>query len=219
MRGFCLGGALLVAVLFPKNGTGQVFQFRTPPPDVSAAGAPWQIGVQPIIVDGVTFRPTREFRIFDGQIMAQTGMYEHVPVYSDLSREPYTQIYIPVGNGRMRVYERLPVPARERSVGTAGSSVPAASSETVTRAEPSTPARMSILTSVPDSSGVNGVWLEFDGARWYSDGPAVPYAADRFAPLGDYRGFPVYRDRMSQDNRIWVSVVTDGPIAPYRRQQ
>jgi hypothetical protein len=70
---------------------------------------------------------------------------------------------------------------------------------------------------VPDAGTVNGVWLQFNGARWYSDGPAVSYAPDRFERVGDYRGFPVYRDRTSQGDRIWVSVVKDGPIAPYRK--
>ena len=39
MRGSCLGFALTVAVLLPTLGNAQVFQFRTPPPDVSAAAA------------------------------------------------------------------------------------------------------------------------------------------------------------------------------------
>jgi hypothetical protein len=62
------------------------------------------------------------------------------------------------------------------------------------------------------------VWLEFDGARWYSAGEAAPFTPDRFEPAGMYRGFPVYREKGGSANRIWVSVVLDGPLAPYVRQ-
>src|SRR5439155_20373089 len=98
-----------------------VFQFRTPPPDVSAAGAEWQINGVPIVVGGLSYYATRAFRLFDGQVMSQTGLFDGVPVYSDTTIEPYSELYVPVGNGRMRVYERR----RERELaGTTGSHVP-----------------------------------------------------------------------------------------------
>src|SRR5215471_15550117 len=108
MRGFWTGLVLTVAVALPISGNAQVFRFRTPAPDVSAAGAEWQIRSEPIIVGGLTYFPTRGFRLFDGQVMAQTGTYDRVPVYSDTTLEPYTEIYVPLGNGRMRIYERHP---------------------------------------------------------------------------------------------------------------
>ena len=244
MRKVCLPVVLLVAVLFPNIGNAQVFQFRTPPPDVSAAGAEWQINSEPVVVGGLTYYPTRAFRLFDGQVMAQTGMYANAPVYSDTTLEPYSELYVPVGNGRMRVYERR----RDRELaGTTGSHVPA-----FPVASPSVPApRERIVTSegavgtggtfvpraVSDSAvltgsraaaahghharaagAANGVWLEFNGARWYSDGPAASFSPDRFEPVGEYHGFPVYRDKISGSDDIWVSVVKDGPLAPYKKQ-
>jgi hypothetical protein len=241
MHGIRLGVVLFVAVLLPTTGNAQAFQFRTPPPEVSAAGAPWQIDGEPVMVNGITYYATHGFRFFDGQIMSQAGTYERVPVYTDVTLEPNSEIYVPIGNGRLRVYERRRdgelagttgshVPAfpaeapaaapREASVGTAGSSVPAIAREgaPVLPPDTSTPRRTSILTSVTRPSGsMNGVWLEFAGARWYSDGPAVPYAPERFERAGEYRGFPVYRDRTSPRDRIWVAVVQDGPLAPYAR--
>ena len=62
------------------------------------------------------------------------------------------------------------------------------------------------------------MWLEFDGARWYADGPAATFSPDRFEPVGDYRGFAVYRDRTNRKNEIWISVVKDGPLAPYSKR-
>ena len=121
MRGFGFGLVITVAVLLPNSGSAQVFQFRTPPPDISAAGAEWQINSEVVVVGGLTYYPTRGFRLFDGQVMARTGMYENVPVYSDSTLEPYMEIYVPLGSGRMRVYERR----RDRELaGTTGSHVP-----------------------------------------------------------------------------------------------
>jgi hypothetical protein len=78
--------------------------------------------------------------------------------------------------------------------------------------------RRALIETFPRPSGANGVWLEFNGARWYSGGATTSFSADRFEAVGEYRGFPVYRDKASGKNEIWVSVVKDGPLALYRRQ-
>ena len=36
-------------------------------------------------------------------------------------------------------------------------------------------------------------------------------------PDRDYHGFPVYRETQRSANRIYVTVVADGPVAPYKR--
>jgi hypothetical protein len=251
MRRIWLGLFLTVAVLLPINGSAQVFQFRTPPPDVSAASALWQIDSEPIVVGGLTYYPTRGFRLFDGQVMAQTGTYEGVPVYSDMTIEPFSEIYVPLGSGRMRIYERrrdrelagttgshaptFPVesasvpPPPDRTVGTAetfettatgGSSVPRATSDSGTRAgrTRTRPQRTEIITAVPHAPVDEGVWIDFDGAHWYADGPAESFSPDRFEPMGEYHGFPVYRDTISGSADIWVAVVKDGPLAPYAKR-
>ena len=249
MRGFWVGLVVTTAVLFPIIGKAQVYQFRTPPPDVSAAAAEWQINGEPIMVAGLTYYPTRAFRLFDGQVMAQAGMYERVPVYSDMTLEPYMEVYVPLGSGRMRVYERrrdrelagttgshvptFPVSSPSVSsvdrlagtagaVGTAGSTVPSAATAVTNPTvinDRAQPRRTSIITAVPHGAGADGVWLEYDGGRWYSDGPAASFSRDRFEAIGTYRGFPVYREKGGDGSgRLWVSAVNDGPLAPYRKQ-
>ena len=106
MRVFLLGLFLSLAVLFPKTGNAQVSQFRSPLPEVTAANADWQINSTPVAVDGVVYYPTRGFREFDGQVMAQVGLVEGVPIYADTTLEPYSELYVPVGGTRMRAYER-----------------------------------------------------------------------------------------------------------------
>ena len=107
----------------------------------------------------------------------------------------------------------------EGATGTGGSSVPApASSVGTTYAPDRDRGRRTMLQSIPRPIGANGVWLEFNGARWYADGPAASFTPDRFEPVGEYRGFPVYRDRNGGKSEIWVSVVKDGPVAPYLKR-
>jgi hypothetical protein len=79
-------------------------------------------------------------------------------------------------------------------------------------------ARPAHIESVPGPIANNGIWLEFDGARWYSAGASASFSVDRFEPVGMYRGFPVYRIKGGSPNEIWVSVVADGPLAPYVRR-
>jgi len=260
MRSFVPSLVLTVAVLFPKVGNAQVYQFRTPPPEVSAANASWQVNSEPIILQGIVYYPTREYRIFDGQVMAQISIYQGVPVYTDTTLEPWSIVYVPVGRDRMRAWERprdreltgtsgsrvasfptrpasvavpmiaattpATVPAavvpEERPVGTAGTIIPSAVGAMAAPRAPDRvrPTRTTLETipPIPRSRSVTGVWLEFNGNRWYSAGAAVPFKPDRFTPIGEYRGFPVYRDNSGDSDRIWVSVVQDGPLAPYEKR-
>jgi len=270
MRVVVFGLFLSMAVLLPKTGNAQVYQFRTPPPVMTAAASDWQINSDPIVVNGLVYHATRGFRFFDGQVMMQVGIVDRVPVYGDSTLEPYSVVYVPIGRDRLREYERR----REGELaGTTGSRVPSypvlspsgqalreasappvvvatsglLESGPVPRAPaPEPPAasvqapaaavandgssigtagsadrgltRRTLVETVPRPSGANGVWLEFNGSRYYSDGPATTFSPDRFVPVGDYRGFAVYRDKSEGKDAIWISVVKNGPVAPYVRR-
>jgi len=277
MRVFLLGLFLCLAVLFPKTGNAQVSHFRSPLPEVTAANADWQINSSPIAVDGVVYYPTRGFREFDGQVMAQVSVLDGVPIYADTTLEPYSELYVPVGGTRMRAYERRrdgelastsasrvpsfpiivgtePAPgqridetaaaaggdrrvgygafdtargigaqfvgnAADRFGGTAAYDPGPTPATAATNTKDREAATRSMTRSIPRPGANNGIWLEFDNARWYAVGPAAAFSPDRFEPLGQYRGFPVYRDKTRADGTIWVSVVTDGPaVAPYAKR-
>jgi len=81
-----------------------------------------------------------------------------------------------------------------------------------------TPPRPRLAETAQRSSAANGVWLDFNGARYFAEGAATSFAPDRFESIGEYRGFPVYRDKGTATNEIWVQVVKDGPLAPYARR-
>jgi hypothetical protein len=227
---------LIIAAAMPTTARAQTMQFKTPVPEVTAATAAWQVSSEPIVVSGLLYNATREMRIFDGQVMTQIDVYQRVPIYADTTREPFTVVYVPVGHDRMRAYERAPVsafavpsgrgavparlgsaviaPPEEQSVvGTSGTIVSAPAPPT-----PRSSSRRTMVESIPRPRGTNGVWVEFRGSRWYNDGPATSYAPNRFTRIADYRGFPVYRDRTSNRDEVWIPSVIGGPLAPYARR-
>ena len=72
------------------------------------------------------------------------------------------------------------------------------------------------VESIPPPSTNDGVWVEYDGRRWFSAGRAVPFSPDVFTPVGDHHGFPVYRERSGASDVIYVTVIAGGgPVAPY----
>jgi hypothetical protein len=111
------------------------------------------------------------------------------------------------------------LPEGQRALGTAGATMCCFPVQGPAQA-PAAPAAYAptAMQSIPGpSAGPSGVWIEFGGARYYNDGMAVRYDPNRFVPAGDYRGFPVYRDRSGGD-RLFVTVIPDGPIAPFARR-
>jgi hypothetical protein len=74
------------------------------------------------------------------------------------------------------------------------------------------------VQSIPPPRSPDGVWIMFEDARWYLDGQAVSFDAARFSPVGNYRGFPVYRETSGDGARIFVTVLPNGPVAPFVRR-
>lgn len=70
----------------------------------------------------------------------------------------------------------------------------------------------------PATPTVLQLWVTFDGARWYSAGPALVYSPDRFVQVGDDQGFPVFRDRFGTADEIYIPPVPGGLVAPYKKR-
>src|SRR5215471_7543735 len=106
MKALWSGIALVVVFTLVKAGSAQVLQAPTPPPPVATEYELWQFNDAPIVVNGVVYYPTRETRFFDGEIMSQVATFRRVPVYADVTFEPHSVVYLPIGRSRMRGYER-----------------------------------------------------------------------------------------------------------------
>ncbi len=72
--------------------------------------------------------------------------------------------------------------------------------------------------SIPRPLRNTGISITFQGTQWFADGPAVTFSPERFVPVGDYRGFPVYRDQRGTAETIYVTVVQGGALARYSRR-
>jgi hypothetical protein len=258
MRQFVLSLVLSVAVLMPNMSNAQAFLLPTPPPQVTAASASWQINGEPVFFAGDFYYPAGPTIFFDGNVMVRSGVYQSVPLYSDATLEPYSVVYVPIGGKVMRPYERrrsgqlagtvgsrapsFPierdvelsaaggiqtpprvlsepqvVPEAERPVGTVGTLVPSVARSAPAPVVERPRARGTSIESIPAPRSNAGIWIQYDGARWRSAGAAVSYEPDRFAPIGEYRGFPVYREKNGKADEIYVAAVQDGPLVPYKR--
>lgn len=82
----------------------------------------------------------------------------------------------------------------------------------------SVPARTRVET-VQRPVGLNNVFVQFDGARWFAAGPAVEFSSERFSVAGDHQGFTVYRERDRSD-MIYLSLLPGSPglVAPYKKR-
>jgi hypothetical protein len=95
-----------------------------------------------------------------------------------------------------------PVAADVPAVGTTGSSSPEA---------------IGPLVSARLPEGLNGVFVEYDNRRYFSDGRAVAMDDKTFVRIGNYHGFPVYR-RDGEADTVYIppSGGAAGVVAPYR---
>lgn len=72
------------------------------------------------------------------------------------------------------------------------------------------------IESVIPPQGVNGIWVDYDGARWFLSGKAVDFDAVQFTKVGEYRGYPVYQ--RNGDASIIYIPSTPGRVARYERR-
>lgn len=96
---------------------------------------------------------------------------------------------------------------------------PAATPVAGTTGTPTAPApvRRGPLATAREPLGLNAVFIDFNSARWFLAGPAIP-PADGFTPRGEHGGFPVYSLEGSS-HTIYIPVVSGDStlFTPYRK--
>ncbi len=216
---------LLTAALLPTVADAQLVQANSPQPSVDYDE--WRFSNEPMTLNGLVYYPTRGTRLFDAQVMTQTGVYRSIPIYADVTMPPLTVVYVPIGRGVLRAYEQnasrsiapvSPPRAAPQPIGTAGAAIPAPAASST--ADVPRPARTH-MESVRRPDSQNGIWLEFNGTRYYVDGAPIAFDPARFTQIGDYRGFPVFRGRDGSADAIWIPVMkdtADGRIVRYAKR-
>jgi hypothetical protein len=66
----------------------------------------------------------------------------------------------------------------------------------------------------PRRKALNGMWVEFDGQRWFADGTAEVFDSGQFSERGVYHGFTVY-SRRGERGAIYIPSVP-GLVTPYK---
>ena len=223
MRGINIAIGLCAALFVPALATAHPQQVSTPEPPqhtvdwmptpapaVTASGAAWQVDGDPVFFAGDWYDPNGATVFFDGSVMIRSSTYRGVPLYVDASVDTYTVVYLPIGGRQMRTYGRRLDQRAERAPSVRDEPGAASVDKAVT---PQVAAAVVKPPSRPRAG--DGVWIEFEGARWYSAGPAVKYTAARFTMIGRARGFPVYRDNTSTARRVYIPATANGLLAPY----
>jgi hypothetical protein len=224
------------AVVLSATAQAQIIWQPTPPPLVTAENTTWFSRGAPVEWNGDLYYQDGVPRFFNAYEMVRSGVFRGIPLYSDTMLEPNSIVFVPISGGRMQPYKRPPVPQNMGPLPAtpdAGlNQAPAAPSfapayELPSPAEPAIPAVVgttgrSIATVAPTGvvetvqppAGVNNIWVNFDGRRWFLDGKAVPYEAARLTQAGTYYGWTVYR-RDRDASRIYIPT-TAGRLAPYK---
>ena len=71
------------------------------------------------------------------------------------------------------------------------------------------------MTSAVPPTGVNGIWVEFDGRRWYAAEGSIDYDAARLNEIGTYRGWTVYALKGDAQPRTIYIASRPGVLAAY----
>ena len=115
---FAVAAALL---LLPVHAAAQVNMRPTPDPIVTAESEEWYLAGEAITHAGIIYYPTGPNVFFDPHQMVRSGHYRGIPLYSLTTIEPYSKVYVPIGGGLMRPYERR---RTGDLAGTTGSTLP-----------------------------------------------------------------------------------------------
>jgi hypothetical protein len=211
----------------------------TPAPVVTAENTSWYQSGEPIDWNSARYYPAGVVQFFNGNQMVRSGSFRGVPLYVDATLEPNSIVFIPLAGGRMQPYER---PRTGELAGTTGSRMPSLPPGVGEEATPvelgallaadssrpvslptavgtsgrviATPSAIGPMTTLKRPTGVNAIWVNFDGRRWFSGGKAIDYDAASLTQVGTYRGWSVYR-RNGDGSTIYIPT-TPGKLSPYK---
>jgi len=207
---------LILAMSLSVGAQAQIIQQPTPPPLVTGDNASWFSLGDPVEWNGHLYYPTGTQEQFNPYQMVPDGSFRGVPLYISSVLEPGSTVFVPLSGGLMKPYQRRDTDAvaslrsmsEPMAVGTSGrvDIAPGLGAE-VAKAP-----RRTVSTLIPPA-GVNGIWVDYGGRRWFLAGKAIDYDAATLAEVGTYHGWSVYT-RNGDRSTIYIPT-TPGRLAPY----
>jgi hypothetical protein len=117
MRG-CLA---IILVSLSVTAFAQVQSRPSDAPLVTADNELWYVRGEPIQFAGNVYHRAGAAVFFDGNRMVRSGSFNGVPLYTDVTVEPYSLVFVPIARGLMQPYE---LPRTGNLAGTTGSTAP-----------------------------------------------------------------------------------------------
>lgn len=126
--------SVLVGLLVTLPAWAQISIQPTPAPTVTAETESWYLMSEPVLFAGNSYFPSGPAIHFLANEMVLSGLFRGIPLYTRTTIEPYSLVFLPIGGGMVRPYERR---RAGDLAGTTGSSVPSLPVEIPTAFSPS----------------------------------------------------------------------------------
>lgn len=234
---------LIVFAIAPwAPAEGQVTYQPTPAPIVTADNETWYLAGEPVMHAGNIYYPAGPKIHFMPFEMVRSGSFKGMPLYTRTTLEPYSVVFVPLAGGLMQPYEQrragdlagtvgsqapsFPVsrgwvPPDDASAPVAAAAPPALTGSIGRGQAPEELATTGILpparrATVPPRPSANGIFINFDGERWFSAGEAIVFDPTGMTQIGERNGSPVYQ-RKGAEGVIYIPVVrgSRGLVTPY----
>ncbi len=211
----------VILTLIPCVAAAQPVWQPAQAPTVTAEKTSWYLSREPITVNGELFYPSGPIEFFNRQQMVRRGSFNGIPLYIDIALQPDSIVFVPLSGERVQAYRRPQPGVLITTTGSSGAALPAVTEASPTVPQPvGTSGRVTVVTPAPRVStlnpptGLNGLWINFDGRRWFSAGKAIDYDAASLTRIGTYHGWNVYT-RNGDASIIYVPAVPS-KLTPYR---
>lgn len=238
--------ALFSLIWLAIPAAAQITYRPSPAPAMTAEAEEWYLAGEPLTHAGHIYYPAGPRIHFIPTEMVQTGVYRGIPVYSRTTIEPLSVVFVPIGRGVMQPYERrrdgdlagttgsqapsFPVTRdaeQPAMLGTSGGRIVVgdeerAAARTLVEEPTATAGRVMPPMPVPrppkPPGRTDGIFIMFDGRRWFSSGLPVRIPPSALTQTGEHHGRPIYRRQGDRSLYVPIDREPGGLLARYERR-
>ena len=195
---------------FSPNEMVRSGSFRGIPLYTDATLDPYSVVYVPVA--GGLMQPYQRRR--DGALAGTTGSI--TPAFPPAPATEMPQALEAAGVAEMEGLRQAPAPpgyARAYDVAPPGP-IPDSGAAAVATSGTTAPIKVEgPVATAEQPQGINGIWITYDGRRWFAAGEALSLEDAHFTEIGAYHGFPVYR-RDGDTSRVYIPAA-DGLVSPF----